>query len=114
MVEFCKEQGLPEPEFKEFGDGFSVIFYKDIYNEEYLRKLGLNDRHIKAVLYVKEKGKITNEEYQEITECSKPTTTREHFDLVKAGIFLKKGITGKGTFTYWAHKGFAKGSAKRI
>ncbi|MDK2946718.1 MAG: ATP-dependent helicase RecG [Geotoga sp.] len=98
MVEFCKEQKLPEPEFKEFGDGFSVIFYKDIYNEEYLRKLGLNDRQIKAVLYVKEKGKITNKEYQEITGCSKPTATRELSNIVKAGIFLKKGITGKGTF----------------
>lgn len=98
MVELCREQGLPEPEFKEFGDGFSVIFYKDIYNEDYLRKLGLNDRQIKAVLYVKERGKITNKEYQEITGCSKPTATRELSNMVKAGIFLKKGITGKGTF----------------
>jgi ATP-dependent DNA helicase RecG len=48
------------PEFKEVSGGFSVVFRKDIYTEEYLRNLGFNERQIKAVMYVKEKGKITN------------------------------------------------------
>lgn len=43
MVEFCKEVGLLEFEFKEEG-GFVVEFYKDIYIEEYLVKFGLNER----------------------------------------------------------------------
>lgn len=38
-------------------------FKKDNYNEEYLRELGLNEWQVKAVLYVKEKGKITNKEF---------------------------------------------------
>jgi hypothetical protein len=33
--------------------------------EEQLTKLGLNARQIKAVLFVKEKGRISNKEYQE-------------------------------------------------
>lgn len=49
-----KEAGLPEPEYKEELGGFSVYFYKDIYTEENLRKMGLNERQIKAVLYVKD------------------------------------------------------------
>ena len=49
----CKKAGLPEPEFKEEFGGFSVCFYKDIYTEEKLRKMGLNDRQIKAIKYVK-------------------------------------------------------------
>ena len=57
--------------------GFSVWFYKDIYTEENLRKMGLNERQIKAVMYVKEKGKITNKEYQELNKISKATATRE-------------------------------------
>lgn len=38
MVDLCKKQGLPEPEFKEEFGGFSVILQKDIYNERYLKK----------------------------------------------------------------------------
>ena len=62
MVEWMKEAGLPEPEYKEELGGFSVYFYKDIYTEENLRGMGLNERQIKAVIYVKEKGKVTNRE----------------------------------------------------
>ncbi len=58
-----KEAALPEPEYKEEMGGFSVYFHKDIYTEEYLRKKELNERQVKAVMYVKKKGRITNKEY---------------------------------------------------
>ena len=29
MVKLLKEQNLPEPDFKEFAGGLSVVFYKD-------------------------------------------------------------------------------------
>ncbi len=98
MVELCKEQGLPEPEFKEFGNGFSVIFYKDIYNEENLRKLGLSERQIKAVLYVKENGRITNKEYQKINSCSRNTATNDLRELVDKGILKPSGKRGAGAY----------------
>ncbi len=63
MRNACVKAGLPEPQFEEY-QGFRVIYRKDIYTEEYLRNLGLNERQIKAVMYVKEKGKITNKEYR--------------------------------------------------
>ena len=44
MVEWMKEAGLPEPDYKEELSGFSVYFYKDIYIEENLGKMGLNER----------------------------------------------------------------------
>lgn len=71
IIDLCKQSGLPFPEFKEAFGGFSVIFRKDVYTEEYLRNLGLNERQIKAVMYVKEKGRITNKEYQEINHISR-------------------------------------------
>ncbi|QTA37584.1 hypothetical protein JYK00_07580 [Thermosipho ferrireducens] len=73
IIENMKKVELPEPEFKEEMDDFSVYFRKDIYTEEYLRELRLNDRQIKAVMYIKEKGKITNKEYQKFFEVSKAT-----------------------------------------
>lgn len=97
MVEWMKEANLPEPEYKEEMGGFSVYFYKDIYTDENLRKMGLNDRQIKAVLYVKERGDITNKEYQQICGISARTATRDLADLVSRGIFEQVGITGKGT-----------------
>jgi len=56
-----------------------------------LQKLGLNDRQIKAVLYVKEKGRITNSEYQEINEISDRTASRELEVLSKLSVFQKIG-----------------------
>ena len=98
IVDLCKEQGLPEPEFKEEFGGFSVVFWKDIYNEEYLRKLGLSERQIKAVLYVKENGKITNREYQEINNCSRNTASNDLKKLVLKGVLKESGKKGAGSY----------------
>ncbi len=96
MINYCKEAGVQEPVFEEY-QGFRVVFRKGIFNEEYLRELGLNDRQIKAVFYVKEKGKITNKEYQEISDTSERTASRELANLVDTSIFTQIGTTGKGT-----------------
>lgn len=93
----CKKAGLPEPEFKEEFGGFSIYFYKDIFTEENLRKMGLNERQIKAVLYLKERGKITNREYQDYCNTSERTATRDLADMVSMDILEQVGITGKGT-----------------
>jgi|GEM_PF-2079353 len=42
-----------------------------VYTEENLRKMGLNERQIKAVMYVNEKERITNKEHQEINKCKR-------------------------------------------
>lgn len=43
----------------------------------------LSERQIKAVIYVKENGRITNREYQELVSTTKKTAT-SHDDLVRA------------------------------
>lgn len=96
ITDECKKAGLPEPEFKEEFGGFAVYFYKDIYTEDNLRKKGLNERQIKAVKYVKEKGKITNKEYQEITNVSRQMATIDLAEIVKKGVFARIGKAGKG------------------
>jgi len=75
-----------------------VQFYQDRWNERNLKEIGLNERQIKAVMYVKERGKITNKEYQDIAGTIKKTSSRDLVDLVKKGIFSQSGVTGKGTF----------------
>ncbi len=111
IIDNMKSAGLPEPEFKEEMGGFSVYFRKDVYTEEYLRNLDLNERQIKAVFYVKEKGKITNKEYQSIAGTSKRTASRDLKELINKGIFKQIGATGKGTY-YVLSKGLQRGQRR--
>jgi ATP-dependent DNA helicase RecG len=83
MKNLCLEAKIPVPQFSCKGNDFWTVFRKDIYNKEDLSKLGLNERQIKAVLYVKDKGRITNSEYQKINEISKRTAAYELVELVE-------------------------------
>jgi len=98
MKNLCLEAKIPVPQFSCKGNDFWTVFRKDIYNKEDLSKLGLNDRQIKAVLYVKEKGKITNSEYQEINEISKRTAAYELVELVEKYKILKQLGASVGTY----------------
>jgi len=97
IMDSLKEANLPEPEFKEEFAGFSLYLRKDYYTEERLKEIGLNDRQIKAVIYVKEKGKITNKEYQKLNGVIKKTASRDLGVLIDKRILEKIGTTGKGT-----------------
>jgi len=106
MVRECVKSGLPEPTFEEHGGGILVTFAKDVYNEEYLVKKGLNDRQIRGVLHIKERGSISNNEYQEITGAIKRTASRDLTELLEKNLLSKTGSTGKGTiYTLRGHKG---------
>lgn len=90
--------GLPEPDFVSIrGVEFRAIIARDIFTEKVLSRLGLNERQLKAVKYVKEKGKITNKEYREICQTSERTATRDLARLVVLKMFEQIGVTGKGT-----------------
>jgi ATP-dependent DNA helicase RecG len=98
IINSCREAELPEPEIKEQHGGITVTLFKDIYTNEHLQKLGLNDRQIKAVLVIKEKGDISNTEFQKLTNVSKATATRDLTEMVeKFEIVNKTGKTGIGT-----------------
>lgn len=45
---------------------------------------------------MKEKGKITKKEYQEINDCSRATTNRDLTELVSKGILLFNDVAGAG------------------
>ena len=98
MVRQCKKHGLPEPEFVSVRNlEFKTILARDVFTEINLIQMGLNDRQLKAVKFVKEKGQITNKDYREISHVSKPTATRDLAKLVDMKILKQKGIVGKGT-----------------
>ncbi len=96
ILDACKEAELPEPEMKEMYGGFSVTLYKDLFTEEQLHKLDLNERQIKAVLFLKEKNRITNKDYQTICNISERTSLRDLDELVNQNLIVKVGDK-KGT-----------------
>jgi len=53
--------------------------------------MGLNDRQIKAVKYVKEKGRITNREYRQLNNISDEGARRDLDILLKKNIFKTQG-----------------------
>ena len=94
MNEQCAAAGLPAPQYYYESSGFWVVFRKDLFNEEDLRAKGLNERQIKAVLFVKDKGRITNKEYQELNQVSKRTATNDLSELVEAfNVFKQQGAS---------------------
>jgi ATP-dependent DNA helicase RecG len=99
IVNSCKAAGLPTPTLEEDMGGFMVKLFKDRFSKEQLEKLGLNDRQMKAVEYVKTKGKITNAEYQEINEISKRTAAYELVELVEKYKLFKQ--LGASVRTYY-------------
>jgi len=108
MIELMKEAKLPEPEFSEEMGGFVLTFRKDWFTPAKLAELVLNERQITAVNYVKEKGRITNTEYQKLYNVKKRQASDDLKVLEEKGIFERVGSTGKGTF-YTLSKGAPKG-----
>ena len=98
ILDSCKLADLPEPEMKEQDGGLIITLLKDNLSEERLIKLGINERQLKSIFFVKEKGKISNTDYQELYNVSKATATRDLTELVeKYELFEKLGQTGVGT-----------------
>jgi len=98
IIKECKQAGIPEPVFSYESSDISVEFRKDIYNEKYLKTLNLNDRQVKAILFVKEKGKISNSEYQQLNDCSRNTASNDLTELVEKELLKPSGQKGAGAF----------------
>ena len=100
----CLQASLPEPVLEEDQGGLRVIFKKDLINKEHLQTLGISERQIAAILYVKDKGQITNSEYQKLTKIGKSTAAADLQDLVDQKLLFRVGSTGRST-RYILYKG---------
>ncbi|MEW6409825.1 MAG: helix-turn-helix domain-containing protein [Nitrospirota bacterium] len=100
IVEWCKNRGLKEPNFKESGGSFMVKFTapEDILDlipdkrKLNLKELGLNERQIEALrVMVNEKKTMTNAVYREMFKTSDRSALRDLKDLVQKGLVKRKG-----------------------
>ena len=107
MLEQCKAQHVPEPEFLLIRNKeFRSILPRDIFTEDFLIRKGLSERQIKAVKYVKKKGQITNREYRDLAGLKTDRTAlRDLVMLCKKRIFNKTVATGRNTiYSLTRHK----------
>jgi ATP-dependent DNA helicase RecG len=92
MMEQCKAQHAPEPEFVLIRNKeFRTILSRDTFTENSLVRLGLNERQIKAIKYVKEKGRITNREYRQLTGLSDEGARKDLVGIIEKRVFKIKG-----------------------
>ncbi len=97
IIKWCREEDLPEPIFKEVTGGFAVVLRK-FQIPENLESLELNERQKKAIEYISQKNKITNNEYRKLFPgITDRTVLNDLRDMVKKGILVKVGKT-KNTF----------------
>jgi predicted HTH transcriptional regulator len=99
MIEQCKAQHTPEPEFTTIRNKeFRTILPRDIFTEEALSKMSLNERQIEAIKFIKVGGHITNKEYQKTFKLKKRQSTDDLKELEIKGILTRVGTTGRGTY----------------
>jgi len=98
MINECVHFGIPKPKYFYDMSGFWVEFRKDVFDIEYLKSVGLNERQIQSVKFVKENGKITNSEYQENYGVARNTATRDLSELVDKGILKSSEAKGAGSY----------------
>lgn len=94
IMDTCHKAGLPEPTIEEVAGGMQITFLKDIFSEDYLKRMGLNERQVKAILYTKKYREITNSKYQEVADVSKATATRDIKELEDKGLLKNIGTKG--------------------
>ena len=98
IINECVQFGIPKPKYFYDMSGFWVEFRKDVFDMEYLKSLGLNERQIQAIKFVKENGKITNSEYQANYGVARNTATRDLSELVDKGILKSSEAKGAGSY----------------
>jgi predicted HTH transcriptional regulator len=74
-----------------------ATFRKDIFGEQRVIRMGLNDGQVRALQYVKEHDRITNREYQRIAGISGRAALRDLNELRGRGLLERRGSTGRGT-----------------
>lgn len=97
IINACREAELLPPKiFLEHG-GVSVTLFKDRNVESFLRELGLNDRQLKALAYLKRSETISNREYQKLFGVSRITALRDLTKLVETGYISAGDLKGGAT-----------------
>lgn len=96
MIAETTARALPEPDFEATPGEFVIILWRDWLTTDVITRLGLNDRQTKAISFLKQHGRISNPQYQELTSTTKKTATRDLANLRDRLIVRQIGERGPG------------------
>jgi len=92
IIELCRQQNLPEPEFQNQQGGFLAAFAKDPYTPERLRSLDLSERQVQIIDALRRTGSASlGELHQLFPKVSSKTVQRDLQALVKKGLVNATG-----------------------
>lgn len=99
MIRAMSDAGLEPPVFENRGSSFWVSLHGQPPPHPLpdLARLGLNDRQIRAVGYLRRKGRLSNREYQKQFGVSERTALYDLQGLVEAGLALPVS-SGRGRY----------------
>ncbi len=92
------QANLPEPRLLEIDGGFGVTLFKNELPDLPQNSINLNGRQLKAIEFIKSKGKISSKAYQELNSCSRNLARYDLALLVKKGVLISNNIKGAGAF----------------
>ena len=90
-IEECREAGLPEVDFIEDKRNFRLVFWQDSLTQAERQQLGLNERQVLAMLFLKHNPWLDNPVYQDLTKASRRTASRDLLDLLERGLVDRVG-----------------------
>lgn len=102
MIEAMVQAGHPQPEFDAKPHSFTVtlrnVREREVLPGEPAWESSMNERQLRAIQYMKEHGRITSREYQQLCpNVSAETLRLDMVDLVDKGIAMKIGVK-RGTY----------------
>jgi ATP-dependent DNA helicase RecG len=91
MIELCRAAGLPEPSFELRAGSFVLTLWRDWLTDDVVAGLELSERQLQAITHIKRHGRITNADYQQLTQVARKTASRDLDGLVVKGVFRLVG-----------------------
>jgi ATP-dependent DNA helicase RecG len=98
IIKWCREWELPEPEFRFAASSIVVTLRKSKLTDEFIEKLGLDEREKEIIKTLILKGKITSGEIQKKFGVTRDTANRLLKGFIDLNLIERKG---KGRFIYY-------------
>jgi ATP-dependent DNA helicase RecG len=92
ILDDCRAQELPTPNFEAKGHSFRATFTPSHMASKLPAVPELTERQKRLVAAVKQKGRITRSEYEKLADVSRATAKRDLENLKKAGILVQREL----------------------